>query len=219
MATLADFLPDVQPHCDGVPIPVAERAVLHAAREFCSKSGYWREDELFETVTDESATGEYTLTPAAGTELATVVTPIMHASKPVYLKNEEWLTENYRETWRALTGEQAQFFTMTAKTVVRLVPYPLTAVANDLRVTKILRPSLTSPVVDATVLADFSEQIGFGAIARLKAMPGKTWTDLDTVDAYLARFEDGISEAKSRAIAKWQDRTHQRGRRTQGLYF
>ena len=219
MATLADFLPDVQPHCDGVPIAVAERMILHAVREFCSKSGYWRDDQLFTTVTDESATGAYTLTLAAGTELVSVVTPILHGNKPVTLQNEEWLTEYYAEDWRTQTGETATFFTMSAKTIVRLVPYPTVAVADDLRVTRILRPSLASPTVDDTVHADWCEQIGWGALARLKAMPERQWTDLTTADAYLEMFKDACNDGQSRAIAKWQDRRFQRKRTVAGHQF
>lgn len=219
MATLADFLPDVQPYCDGVPIPIAERAILHAAREFCSKSGYWRDDQLFDTVTDESSTGAYTLTLAAGRELVSLVTPIYHGSKQVYLKNEEWLSADYAEDWRTQTGETALFFTMSAKTIVRLVPYPTVAVVDDLRVTRILRPSLVSPTVDDTVLGDWSEQIGWGALARLKAMPERQWTDLTTADGYLEQFQNACNEGQSRAIAKWQDRRFQRQRTTVGRYF
>lgn len=193
--------------------------ILHAVREFCSKSGYWRDDQLFTTVTGASGTGEYTLTMAAGTELVSVVTPILHGNKPVSLRNEEWLTANYAEDWRTQTAEKATYFTMKSKAIVRLVPYPTVAVVDDLRVTRILRPSLVSPTVDDTVQADWSEQIGWGALARLKAMPERQWTDLTTADAYLEMFREACDEGQSRAIAKWQDRRFQRQRTTVGRYF
>ncbi|MCP5230900.1 MAG: hypothetical protein H6948_02200 [Zoogloeaceae bacterium] len=219
MADLADFLPDVLPWCVGVSAPLAERAVLHAAREFCEYTGWWRSDELFTTVTDESATGEYALTLATGTALVSVLNPIWHASVPVYLKPAAWLTENYTKDWRTKTGEQADFFTMTAKATVRLVPYPTTAVADDLRVTKILKPALTSPTVDDTVLDDWSEAIGWGAVARLKAQPGQAWSDQNDAAAKLLLFEEAKQKAKSKAVADWQDRNFQRNRRVAGHHF
>ena len=115
MAALSAFLPDVEPHCQKVPIPTAERAILHAAREFCEKSGYWRVEQLFTTVTDESATGQYTLTFTAGSELVSVVNPIYHGKEEVYLKSEQWLYANYTKEWRTRTGQQADYFIMPSK--------------------------------------------------------------------------------------------------------
>jgi len=219
MATLEDFLPDVQPYCQGVPIPTAERAVLHALREFCAKSAYWREDETFTTVTDETGTGEYTVTLDAGTELASLLIPITHSDIPIYLKNEVWLTENYAPDWRARTAEQARYFTMSAPDIIRLVPYPTAAVTDDLRVTKILQPALNAPTVDDVVL-DYIEGIAMGAVARLMKMPNQEWTDQrgTSADAMMVAFNDACDDAKSIAIAKWQDRSHQRPRRVKGHY-
>lgn len=219
MAELADFLPDVEPFCEMVPAPIAERAILHACREFCDKSGYWHEDQLFATVTDESGTGEYTLTFAAGTELSSLRNPIHHGNQEVFLKSPEWLSTNFADDWRTKTNEKATYFTMTSKVIVRLVGYPTVAVTNDLRVTKILRPSLTAPTVDNTLAGDWSEAIGWGAIARIKATPNKPYTDLRVVDAYIAAFNDACDRAQSKAIAMWQDRRHQRQRRAAGSYF
>ena len=219
MAELADFLPDVLPWCPGVSVPLAERAVLHAVREFCEYSGWWRATELFETVTDESATGEYALTLAAGTQLVSVQNPVEHGGAQVFLKSEAWLAENYSKDWRTQTAEQARFFTMTDKTTVRLVPYPTTAVADDLRVVKILKPALTAPTVDDTVLEDWSEAVGWGAVARLKAQPNVAWTDQKDAAAKLLLFEDAKQKAKSKAIAAWQDRNFQRNRRVSGHHF
>lgn len=220
MATLEDFLPDVQPLCPGVPIPTAERAVLHAVREFCSISAYWQEEQTFTTVTDASGTGEYTVTLTAGSDLVSLLIPITHKTNPVYLKNEVWLTENYATDWRTRTGEQAGYFTMASPIIVRLVPYPTVAVAGDLRLVKILWPALTSPIISDVVL-DYIEAIGQGAAARLMMMPGQPWTDERGTRAtmLMGAFGKACDDAKSLAIAKWQDRSHQRTRRTTGRYF
>ncbi|MBX9609692.1 MAG: hypothetical protein K2Y51_26015 [Gammaproteobacteria bacterium] len=217
MATLEDFLPDVLPHCPGAPIPVAERQLLHAIRDFCARSSYWRADQLFTTVTDEVAAGEYQVAPPAGAYLASVLIPIEHAGEPLFLRTPEWLAENYSTQWRTATGAPA-YFTMTTPTRVRLVPYPTVAVTNDLRVTQILQPALSSPTLD-DVLLDYVEAIGQGAAARLKMMPDQQWTNEQVGVALGALFEEAIEEAKSMAIAKWQDRRHQRKRKTMGYYF
>ena len=219
MADLADFLPDVQPFCAGVPVPIAERAILHATREFCEESGWWRSEQTFTTVTDESGTGEYTLTLASGQNLVSVITPIHHSNYPVTLKTEEWLTEQYALDWRTKTAEQAKHFTMSSKVIVRLVPYPTVAVANDLRVWKILKPALTSPTVDDTIRDDWSEQIGLGALARLNMQIGQPWGDANLAAVRYAQFREAVREAKAKAVAKWQDRRHQKQRRTVGHHF
>ena len=219
MAAIEDFLPDVQPYCKGVPASLAERALLHAARAFCSTSGYWRASQRFTTVTDESASGEYTLTLAPGTELVSVMNPVYHSDTPIFLKSEAWLSRNYAENWRTLAGQQARHFTMAAKAVVRLVPYPTAAVSDDLRVPFVLRPALTAPTIDTTVQDEWSEQIGWGAIARLKAMPDEQWSDEQGAVMYAAKFEEAKNEGQSRAIAMWQDRRFQRERTTMGHYF
>ena len=219
MAAIEDFLPDVQPYCEGVPVPLAERAILHAVREFCSKTGYWRSEELFTTVTDESSAGKYTLTIAGGTELVSVMNPIYHSDTPIFLKSEAWLGKNYAENWRTQTGQQARYFTMAAKAVVQLVPYPTAAVSDDLRVPFVLRPALASPTVDDLVRDDWSQHIAWGALAELTAIPDKSWTDLKMAAVYAARFEEAKDEGQSRAIAMYQDPRFQRERTTMGHYF
>lgn len=219
MATLEDFLPDVLPHCAGVPAPLAERAVLHALREFCTRSGYLRATATFETVTDESATGEYTLAPVAGLEVASVVTPIEHGTVQPRLVTEEWLAVNYRSDWRTVTGDEARYFVAPAKTVVRLVPYPTTAVAGDLRVSYVVRPALTSPTIDDLLLEEWSEAIGWGAQARLKMEGNKPWSDANGAAAKLEMFADAVDKAFSMGLAGQQDRKFQRQRRVTGHYF
>lgn len=219
MADIADFLPDVLPYCPGVPDPLAERAILHAVREFCSDSGYWRGEQLFDTVTDATGTGEYTLTLAAGTDLVSVVTPIEHGVNQVHLKTEEWLRDNYAFDWRTRTNENAAYFTMKAKTIIRLVPYPTVAVVDGLRVATILGPSLIAPTVDNDVRDDWSEQIGWGALARLKAQPGQEWSDAPGSAMYRAQFDLAKDDAFTLGLAKWQSRRFQRNRTTRGYYF
>lgn len=218
-ATLSDFLPDVLPWCEGVPAVLAERAILHALREFCTESGYWRATQTFETVTDESGTGEYTLTIAAGQDLASVVTPLEQGNAQPVLKTEEWLATNFRADWRTVTGDEAKYFVMPSKTTVRLVPYPTVAVAGGLRVQHVLRPALITPSIDDLLHAEWSEQIGWGAQARIKADVNQAWSDAAGAEAKRAMFEDAIDKAFSHGLAGQQSRKFQRGRRVQGHYF
>jgi len=79
MADIVDFLPQVIQECPGCPDPTAELAILNTLREICADTGYWREEQIFSLVTDESATGEYTLTVSEGQVLESVISPNLNA--------------------------------------------------------------------------------------------------------------------------------------------
>jgi len=219
MATLTGLLPQVLPECPGVPRPVALNAVRNAAREFCERSLYWQADHApITTVTDESGTGEYTLTMPTGAQLVSVLDPIHHNNYPVYQKTERWLEEN-QVTWRTKVGDQANWWHYAGVNIVRLVPYPTTAQTNSLLISMALKPDTTSDELDDRTNNDWYEHIASGAKARLMLMPNKQWSDEKLAEINLAIFNQGISDAFSKAISGFQNQKADRNNRGKAHFF
>lgn len=223
MATPADFLPDVLVYFDALPALQAERAILHAAREFCEVSGYWREDVTFAAVTGEydypNYPGVYALTVPTGAELHTVITPAYHDGQPVHLQSAEYLSRRYDTQWLTRTGTRARFMVALPSNRVRFVPYPTDADGTEITVTIVLRPAIANTLISDEVHARFAEQISVGARARLRDEPGTPYYEPRIALALRQRFEDYMADAKALAIADRQDRRHQRDKRTRSSHF
>lgn len=215
------LLPEVLPEVHGAPRALVVNAIRKAARRFCERSTYWVADHaLITTVTDENGNaGEYDLTLPAGTEMVTVRQPAFHKAEPIYQKTERWLYESFDPKWRDKTGTQADWFLMLAPTTLRLVPYPVTAQTDALRVTMILKPSGASTGMDTAVYDEWYEVLAAGALSALQKMHDTRWTNLKQAEINRQLFNNGIDEAHAKITAGYNQQRADRRSKVRGYYF
>lgn len=191
---IEEFLPELYLEADGCPQAVALNALRNTLRTFCELSEVWQED--LDDISLLASTAEYDLDPPVDTEISHV-SAVRYGEEPVTLTTE--LEKNARDSgWRIRTGTSV-IEAIATPTIIRVIPIPTADDSTALTVTAALRPSL-SAITCADVLQKWNEPIVAGALARLKKIPSKPWTDREAVTAYVMEFKRGVGDARSAAL-------------------
>lgn len=170
---ISEFLPYVYVEAEGCPEALALNALRLSLRDFCDRSHAWRDSVAITLLAD---TQEYTITTDAGSELA--MRGILEAEydgAAVDVRTSEEMPVG----WRTETGTGLTAIVPSRRTLLAY-PIPTANDATPLNLIVALRPTLDATTCDDT-LADWTEGIAAGALAILKLMPNKPWTDREAV--------------------------------------
>jgi len=190
------WLPDVLPHVAGCPDILATHETKRAAQAFFRDSLVWRvTPDPVDVDVDEPEMRIYP--DASGTEIVRIEQAAIGAAKLKPLSLDAIAAE-FGPDWAAQTGTPDAIFGPTP-TTVRLVPYPVVALTEQLSLVVSLTPGETASGIPDELYARYRETITDGAKSRLMLIPGQTWTNLDMGAALAARFESGISTARTDA--------------------
>lgn len=184
------FLPQIRLEVAGCPEPVLKNALLKAATDFCTRSLAWNERLAAVTVTDTGF--PYTIPVAAHATLTRLLT----AHAPGRLYPTTYADLDAVQDWPTVKGSPAHYLFDASG---RLIVYPLPSAPVQMT----LRAAFTA-ARDATVLEDFlytrwREELVHGAVAELKSMKDRAWTDLANVPYHATQFEAGVSVATTEA--------------------
>lgn len=188
---ISDFLPDVMAEARGCPEFLALPQIRYALREFCDQSRAWTVDA--DPVVLVGGVYEYPLDLPPDVELAVngllsgefqgaLVDLVPYASLPAGWRSEPW---------NGLKGIASR-----DRRAIVVYPPPLADIADPLTVTVVVRPTVSAQTC-GDILGDWIEGIAAGAVARLKAMPEKPWSDRPAVGEYRSRFESAINSASA----------------------
>jgi hypothetical protein len=195
MATsLSSFLPYVLPHVPGCPKMAAKEEVLRACIEFCEKSLVWKNTPAAINVVSGTAT--YAISVPSGGQVVKLEALYHNGERldPMTTRDLEGLYTD----WTTETGTPL-YYTQSVPTSVILVPEPDTSITSGLRFQGVYKPTRTATTVEDFLYNDYAEEISAGAVARLLATHGKTWTNPDYAPAFMNKFMGGIGLAKIRA--------------------
>lgn len=175
------FLKDVRPGAPGTPAPIAEHAVMRAARAFCERTRAWRV-ELDPTTTREGV-------KAYDIELET-------ATELVRLESATLNGEDYR-VWRGGDDRHGRFvFTSDTKTVEfsRAVTAGLPLV-----LTCAVKPGNAARGIDDAIYDQYAEVIALAAVARLTSDPNKQLEFENECDRIKTRLWRGMAATRPRS--------------------
>lgn len=196
---VADLRPLVAIEVPGCLTSSIDLAILQAAREFCRRSGVWR--AWLADIALQAAVSEYTPTPPADGEIVDYLFANIDGEDTDIFPEHEM--DEFIVGWRTKTGSAVEAV-IGRQASVLVYPIP-TASGEALS----LRASIM-PTRNATTLPDnlsrWDEGLASGALARLKAMPGKGWTDREAVATHKDLFEVAINNA-SISMAKGFSKT------------
>jgi len=188
----SEFLPYVRPFIDNCGDIVMEEAVKRTVIKFCENTKIYRLDaDVVSEVADQS---EYDLT---FTDPNVLLIGIWHTTR---------LAEDLRETseykldtsvynWRQETGTPS-FYYLTDQNKLRLYVTPDAAVTDSVQCECIVVPTLAATDVPDYICDHWDEVIAEGALAYLKKMPMKPWTDFANAAIHEAEFKRGKAQAK-----------------------
>lgn len=173
-------------------------ALLHirdAAIEFCERSCIWIVDHA--PIASVLSQGAYDYAPAAGTKVVKAMRA-WYDKKPLEPQSEAQLSSLY-SYWPGEEGQPTYFLSEQSDKLI-LVPKPAAALADAIRAKVALKPARDATGIETWIYEDYRDVIAAGAIARMKRMPGKPFTDLVGAAGNESIFETGVGKAKERAM-------------------
>jgi hypothetical protein len=201
------FFPDVLPEVLGCPEPTVERALLHAAREFCVKSRCWRAD--LDRITTRADRADYDLSYPVGADAVEFIGATFNGHEIDLDVMDGTSTEDRR---RGTAGSR-RLLTWDQRTVT-LIPTPADA-GGLIVITAILQPSDSATGLPDDIADRHKLAIATGALARLLAMPRAEWHNTTAAASKAEAFKDAIGDAKKRA---WKAHTTRRPR-AQAMFY
>ena len=203
MTDVVDLVPDVRVEIPDIPSFVAERQILRAARELCEEARCFRSNFDISTVADTSTVDLAGSIPN-GTELVDVISlKPADGSGPVLPTTWKHLDEN-STNWRTETAAVASHYVISANNVIRLYPIPTTTESAAYHIRVAVKPLLTATAIGALIVNKYDEVLTRGALARLYAMPNKTWTNFDLAAYHANYFNEGVLAARTEAADEYQ---------------
>jgi len=201
--TWNDFLDNVLPFANA-PKTIAENAVRDACKEFLDYSFALRSD--FDSFTLVNGTSEYTLTFTTD-GIATAsgqYEPIAVVEKSVYLGTDTslWeITEGQLDQrvfqWHQRTATTPSHCLITWDRKFRVYPEPSANSSDSVTGECYITVTQSSVGVLDTIYNKWAEEIGYGAIARLKRIPDQVWSDLASAEYFERKFDMAKHRAKS----------------------
>ncbi len=184
MKTLDLFFPDLLPLVPGCPEPVAERALLRAAQQFCEKTLAWR--VVLDPITTDIEVDTYELDLPDRSELVRIESAKVNGrDRKVKTPNE--CVSRHADYVECTDGKN-------------LFVNPLPASAYDIVLTLTLKPGMRSLGIDDALFDRYSDIIVKGAQGMLQAHPQKSYTSADA-SGNTAEFNDRCADVK---LALWR---------------
>lgn len=190
------WLPDVLPHVAGCPSVLARHEIKRAAQAFFRDSFAWR-SALDPVSVDAGEPEMRVLSDTSGTEIVRIEQAALGSSELTPLSLGA-VKENIGPDWATQTGTP-EAVTATTPATIRLVPYPIEAIADQLLLTVSLMPSDAATGIPDELYTRYREIIADGAKSRLMLIAGQPWANPEMGAALASRFEAGISSGRTDA--------------------
>lgn len=193
MATLEAFLPYVEPHLLGAPLPGLLHEIRQAAVTFCERTRVWKARG---TLSITAGVAEYAIPGPANSDPVIVESAFLGDTRldPVTPDDLKRLWQH----WEIQTGPP-QVYTQFTDAQLTLVPTPNTTMTDGLSVQACFKPSRTAGEVPDLLLNRYAEAIGHGAIARVLETRGNPYGDPRLAVYHREHFERGIHQALMQA--------------------
>lgn len=180
------FLPQMRLDVVGCPDPVLKDALLKVATDFCTRSLCWNEPLAAVSVTDTSF--PYTVPVAAHATLTRLIA-VRAPGKlyPITYTDLDMVTD-----WETQKGSPTHYLFDGSG---RLILFPLPSVATQMKLRAALTPARGATVLEEFLFTRWRDPLVDGAVAELKAMKDRPWTDTANVAYYANRYAAGLTDA------------------------
>jgi len=198
VAEIESMVPEVKYLLDGAPEPAILLYLKLAAKQFCKDSGVWKATTGARTIAiaDLPEDREKPLivksTDAAFTIPDAATLPSYAYAVDDVLLDDDSLKDMYAGrphnaySWDKITAD------------LRIIQEPFPNPPFELKLRLFLQPTRAAAEVPDFLVEDHSEGITAHAIANLKMMNGKEWTDMRGASSYMRKYEHRVAEARIR---------------------
>ena len=188
---LEDLLYRVRPQVPGCPEEVAIDALRVAAEHLCRESHLWQKQ--LSPASIYKGIGDYQLPTPAYTRVVSPLRVDVSGHKLEHRHTGE--LDAWDEDWRERVGPEPHYWTMNSPDEVVIVPKPEADKPDAL----VARVSL-EPAENDLDLPDWFHQytncLKEGALAELKEIPGKPWSDPKMMQLHQRRFHREVARAR-----------------------
>lgn len=208
MAALSAFYAEIELQVPTVPRPVIDHAVRNACIEFADRS------KVLQVTSDpqdlQANVADYDLDLPPGAQLVKLMAAWVYDNPPLALVSPEqvYAADELYGTGDASTPRYA-FVRTPESPVVTLAPRPAVTAVGALRCRFSYKPTRTATAVDDTLVNNWYDEICAGALARLRMIPNKPWSNPQQAEIDRQVFMAGVSRAVAQA--------HTSGTVTQGM--
>ena len=193
MSSFSAYYDHLLPDLPGCTRALLDVHLLRAARDFCSKTGIWRQELAAVNLVAGQAT--YTLTTPADSALVRVIR-LTIADKLLWLDgengNKEYPKYARNEPPFSLSGDLTQITLIADET-------PTASLALGLKTTATLQPASTATVLPDFLLDQHVEAIKAGTLSGLMKMMKKPWSNPGLSGEYQREWNTLTSRAAYQA--------------------
>ena len=182
MAEWKKYLTHVLPEVMGCPVPLAERAVHEAAREFCERTWIWQETVDVET---EKGEAEIFVQIPRGARLVAVRYLLCEGQKRE--PSDQLIIRSQRRSPVQSESPQGE--------------------SSEFQARAVLKPAEDAGSGPDFLFNDHGEAIARGALNRLQLMAGKTWSNTQAALMNKALFDQAIAREKIRLAKGYTGRS------------
>ena len=190
---VSDLIPFVAPEVPGCPDALIKQNLVLCAIEFCTETLAWQEIQDSLIVIDGQS--ELDVEVPTGARIV-VVKDIWGASRRLRPVTMDQLFE-VLPNWQEAAGSEPTYYNASSDwQTIKVYPIPMGANRARLRMRASYAPTLAATTLPDEVTTKYLDGITGGAKARLMAMPGKTWSNVQSAGIYRQQFNDQVLKAK-----------------------
>jgi hypothetical protein len=195
MAVWADLVPDVLYELKGnPPQSLVEHHIKLAAIDFIARGGLMRKTSAPFDLTGGGVEQSIPVSEIGTDNRLVRIEAIHYQGKPLTYR-AGWLIEREFTDWKTQVGTP-QYWTVENDGKFWVAPNPATNQTGVLRARFLRAPKRSAAGFDDFIYEKWGESISHGAKARLMAMKGAPWFDVNLATGYSALFERAIEAAQ-----------------------
>lgn len=195
--TWDEFLPYMRSFIDSCADIVMEEAIKRTIIKFCESTKIYRLDA--DAISEVASQAEYT---PVFTDPNILMIGLWHVTRngEDLRETSEYKLDTSVWNWRQDKGDPTFYF-ISDTNKLRLYTIPDADTTDSIQCNCIVRPTLDATDVPDYIFDQWSDVVAEGALAYLKKMPMKPWTDFANAAIHEAEYRRGMSKAK-KAIMK-----------------
>lgn len=196
-----EFQTYILPDMPGCPLSSITAAARSAAIEFCQETQLWIMNSELNAILAGHAI--YTPDVPDGVEVAAII-------KAQFIQRDMSGNERVRQdlmplndsdlvrmgNWETLRDRIPLYYRVYEPHRIQLIPSPTETISDSLVMSVAVKPAYNAKFCPQFILSSHAEAIGYGAKARLAAIPNKTWSNPAMVQFYQGEFQNIINAVK-----------------------
>lgn len=186
----------IQPTVTNCPPPAIIVALQQTGKELCRNGWAWRED--LTAINVVALTSEYAVAPTETTARVTTIFDVRYNNTLLGFREWRTLITQRPDYPNILTPGTPTIWSRRTSLVINLLAVPSVSLVGGLKVYVAQEPMNNALGIEQRVMDDYEEELIFGTLHRLLAMPEKSWSNVKLAEFYGRKFRNSVMQIKAR---------------------